>query len=341
MKVQANAISQFIKSPPQEVNCFLIYGPDYGLTQERLSLLKNHFITDSQDPFSSSQLEYETIKKEPALLADELGAISLFGGRKVIIIKEMPGTPVKAVLDALAVPDHNAIVLITAGDLAPSSGLRKLCEKEKHCAAIACYKDDSRSIRGVISQFFSQRQVQYEPQVIDLLANNFGGDRLVILSELEKLHLYVGEGGKVTVGDVEACVMDNAELLLDELCYNLMSLQGAQSVKKLHKAFAEGATAITILRALSRYVLKLLEGHMLLNSGTALPQVAKMMRPPIFFKYQALFTEHLRLWPEARLEKLLSHLITLEKETKTTAMPAELLCKRFMLMVPLAIRGRA
>ena len=74
------------------------------------------------------------------------------------------------------------------------------------------------------------------------------------------------------------------------------------------------------------------------TSGTALEEVMRAARPPIFFKQEDSFRRQLGLWTEARLRPLLDRVATAELHMKTTGLPAETICRDAMLAVAQSAR---
>ena len=80
MKLQVRQIDSFIAGGAEKVAAVLFYGPDTGLVRERADMLAKKVVADLDDPFSVSLLSQDAILDDPALLADDLGAMSLGGG---------------------------------------------------------------------------------------------------------------------------------------------------------------------------------------------------------------------------------------------------------------------
>ncbi|HEC14768.1 MAG TPA: DNA polymerase III subunit delta, partial [Rhodospirillales bacterium] len=86
MKISARAVQGFLRAP--QVGCILVYGPDRGLVDERLTLLAKTALEDLGDPFRFTEISGPSLIQEPSLLLDEAAAISFGGGRRVIMVGE-------------------------------------------------------------------------------------------------------------------------------------------------------------------------------------------------------------------------------------------------------------
>lgn len=339
MKLPYAKIDPFIQSPDQGITCALIYGPDAGLVSERAKKLTQTLIDDLKDPFRIAELSYNTIKDDPSIFADELNAMCLTGGRRLIKIRDASAVFPKDLGDAITSSKSDTFTIFLAGELAPSAALRKFFEKEKTVVALPCYKDDSRSIRSVIESTLRTQHFRWDADAMAYLANSFSGDRLVVLSEIEKLIVYMGDEKHIRLSDAQACIDNSAEASLDNLCNAVADQNPASIEQSLNKALLEGIAPVTIIRAILRYLLRLqsIKGQAT-HTGTNEEQVISSLKPPVFFKQIPLLKRHLGLWNERTLSKVLAGLVELEIECKKTGSPPELLCSRFLTILPLAVK---
>src|SRR5258708_5592900 len=84
------------------------------------------------------------------------------------------------------------------------------------------------------------------------LVAHLGGDRLVTRQELEKLTLYVGDGGRVELADAVACIGETNSLSVDELVYAAADGEPVKLDNALLRCLQEGQAPISILRATMR-----------------------------------------------------------------------------------------
>jgi DNA polymerase-3 subunit delta len=78
----------------------LVYGPDRGLVSERAAQVADKTGVDLTDDFSVLTLEASDLNGDPGRLADEFGAISLFGGDRLVWIKNAGNE--RGLVDAVA-----------------------------------------------------------------------------------------------------------------------------------------------------------------------------------------------------------------------------------------------
>ena len=334
MKINAG----FIARPDPKVSFVLIYGPDRGLVSARADALAGTVADDPGDPFSVTVLDADSMKADPARLADEANALGLGGGRRVVRVRGAGDALASALKDLLAGPACASLVMVEAGDLGPRSSLRRLFEKSAIAGALPCYLDAGGSLAAVIKEALAARGLTASRDAMVYLAGNLGADHLQTLSELEKLALYMGGPGTVELADAMAAVVDSSALSLDDVIFAAAGGDRAGLDRTLTKAYAGGTHPVGVLRACSRHLQRLhLAAHMIAKGSTPKRAMASL-RPPVFFKFTDAFANQLRLWSPARLADAMVLISEAEADCMTTGLPAEALCSRVLMRIGQAPR---
>jgi DNA polymerase-3 subunit delta len=337
VKVQAGRAEAFAKSPDTATQAILVYGPDAGLVRERAKLLADSVLKGDTDPFRIAELDGDVLKADPARLADEVAALSLTGGRRVVRVRDAGDGLSKTVEGFLDNIVGDALVVFTAGDLGPRSTLRKLFESAGNAAALPCYADDNRALDQVIRDGLKQAGLSVDPDALAWLVDHMGGDRGLSRQEVEKLVLYKGtnDGTTITLDDAMACVGDTAAFDLDDLVY-AMGDGDQPTVQRVYgRMMAEGTSPISVLTAASRHLMRLHQVH----SGGPLDQAMMKLRPPVFFKRKGQFKSQAGRWRPALLARGLELLTQAELQAKSTDMPAQALIERALIQVAAAARS--
>jgi DNA polymerase III subunit delta len=190
----------------------------------------------------------------------------------------------------------------------------------------------------VIRETLAAHRVTASRDAGQFLVERLGGDRLLTRSELEKLALYAGDGGRVEIEDARLSVSDTAALELDDAVMAAAEGDAARVERVLGRVFQQGESPVSIIRALLRHLHRLHAFTARLAAGATVDEVLRAARPPIFFKQEDSFRRQLGLWTEARLRLLLDRVAKAELHMKTTGFPAETVCREAMLAVALAAR---
>ena len=338
MKLSGKQAEAFIKSPDGTVRAVLLYGPDAGLRRERSAALLAAVVSDPADPFCVSEISAGQLKDDPARLADEAAALTFGGGRRFVRVRDASDKLAPVLKEFLAHSPGEAFVVIEADDLPARSALRKLFETDKRtAAAIACYHDDARGLEAVVRGFFADAGVGITREAIGFLSSQLGGDRELTRRELEKVMLFKGGDGEITLEGAEACVGDSALLSLDDVALataggNLTALERA-----LGRSFKEGNAPVTVLRSVARHFQRV---HAVAGASGSIEEAMRRLRPPVFWKTEAAFKAQAAAWRPAGLAKAMDKLMEAEAACKRSGAPAELLASRALLEIAANAPGR-
>lgn len=343
MKLAPKQIQAFLAAPDRGIEAVLLYGPDAGLVRERARRLVAAAAGAADDPFRVGELTGEQVVKDPARLFDEAAALSLTGGRRAVRLRGADDELAPVLEGLLAAPPGAALVVIEAGELAPRSALRKLCEASALVAALPCYRDEGRELAAVIDTTLSAAGLRASPEAHGYLISHLGGDRQLSRRELEKLVLYMGPGRKgreVSLADAQACIGDTTALTLEGLAYAVGDGDQAALERLLVRAFQEGASWVQPLRTTARHLQRLHAVAAARSAGEEVEAAMKRLQPPPFWKLRERFRRQAAAWPIACLAEALTQLTETELEGKRGLVAGEILTGRVLLVVTSRAPGR-
>ena len=197
MKIEARQVEAFLKKPDPRVRGVVLYGNDDGLVAERAVALAKSICEDLKDPFRVVDIAGDSLKQDPARLADEFGALSMMGGRRVIRVRPAGEESVAALENLVEAVAGDALIIVEAGNLTPRSSLRTLAETEAMLAAVPCYMDNEMALEGLVESAARAQGLTVEPDALEWIVERLGGDRGQTRGEIDKLLLYKGtDAGK-------------------------------------------------------------------------------------------------------------------------------------------------
>jgi DNA polymerase-3 subunit delta len=339
VKLASSRIAAFLQRPDPEIRAVLLYGPDEGLVRERAAILARTVCPDLKDPFRVADLSTGVLAANPARLADETAQLALTGGRRVVRVRSAGDALAKLFGELLERPTGDAFVVAEAGELPSRSALRRTFEAARHAAAIGCYPDTARDLAAVIRETLTADRITASRDAAQFLAEHLGSDRMLTRSELEKLALYAGEGGRVELEDARLSISDTAALELDDAVMAATEGDASKVERVLGRVLQEGESPVSIIRAVLRHLHRLHPLAARVAAGSAIDEVLRSARPPVFFKQEDSFRRQLALWTDAALRQQLDRVARAELNMKTTGLPAETICREAMLAVARAVRG--
>ena len=342
MKIEPRQVEAFLKKPDPRIRGVVIYGNDDGLIAERAVALARTVCEDLKDPFRVVDISGDVLKGDPARLADEFGAMSMLGGRRLIRVRPA-GEELAAALENLAAATAgDALVVIEGGNLTPRSGLRTLAETETCLAALPCYMDNEAALEGLVESAARARGLGVDPDALDWIVERLGGDRGQSRSEVDKLLLYKeGDGSKtVALGDALAVLGDTAAIGIDNVIAATFDGELVALDRALDRVFAEGGNPVQLVRALQRHVdqLHLVAGHVAngVNLEAAMFKARGLARGgPV----RQRFERHLRTWTLTRLSDALQAILKAEQDCKSTGYPDEAIARRLCLALASSARS--
>jgi len=250
-QIKSHEFSGFVRREGTPYRIILVYGPDRGLVSERASQIAAKTGVDLKDDFAVLKLESSDLSGDPGRLADEFGAISLFGGERLVWLKNAGND--RGLVQSLAALSEtdpgSSHLLIEAGDLKKGSALRKAVENARTALAVPCYADDARGIQALIDEELGGAKLVIQGDARQRLAHLLGGDRLASRNELKKLALYCHGSGTVTDDDVIEAIGDVAALSVDDAVDAVFSGNAAGLEAALERILASKTSVFLVLRS--------------------------------------------------------------------------------------------
>jgi len=316
MKIQSNKVDEFIKTFDKNLRGVVIYGPDTGLVSIRKNEILQKILPDYKKSLSLIKLTNSTIKEKPNIVADEYLSSSLFGSDKKVIVIEDGENSLSKILEEIFSKSQNNdnFIIVTADDLDSKSSLKKFADYNEYFAGIPCYKDDVNTIMQIVNSKLKTSGFKYNADVIKYLAESFGGNRLIILSELEKLIIYKDNDKNLTIEDVKACIQDNSEANLNDFINAFASLNFEVAFKELQNLYSEGVFPVVIIRTVINYFMKLQLYKYQLQNGISFEQLA--MKENVFWKQKPILAQHLQKLSMNNIDEILLILLNEECEMK-------------------------
>jgi DNA polymerase III subunit delta len=309
VKADKGQIQRALKSPPADVRLFLLYGPDEAGSRALMKSLAGAADAERID------LSGAELKGDPARLADEAAAISLFGGARYITVEPAGDEVVPAVEALIEAPMAGNPVVIVAGALKPASKLLKLALAERQALAFCSYPPDARDLPRIVQELGREQGLTIQSSVARRIAESAGGNRAIIAQELAKYALYA-DAGPDRPATLDEEVLDEGDLsrLVDGVSGGNPALLKAE----LLRLSSEGIEGIPLIRAVLRRFSLLAKLRAEVDADTPVAAVMASSGRGIFWKEKDVVAAQLARWPSELLAKSMTRLLEAELQIKAS-----------------------
>lgn len=313
MKAVKAGLAKALDRPNPDIRFYLFHGPDdAGSRSLATQLLKG---LGNADKFLVAA---QAVKADPATLADEAGAISLFGGKRAIWV-EPAGDEIAAGVEALLeAPAGESPVIAVAGSLRKTSTLLKLAEGHPAALSHISYVPEGRDLERIVVDLGRNLGLHVRPELARRIAAASAGNQEVAAQELAKFALYLGaEPGNPRDLDAETVDLlgaDSAEADLMRLGDLALAGRMDALLDELARLPHGGSEAVPVLRALQRRLLMLAPLRARIEQGERVDAVMTSMGKALFWKDKPSVERQLAGWPAGRLAEAASRVSALERQ---------------------------
>ena len=318
MRISSSDADKLSAKPPASWAAVLVFGSNNGLVRERADRCVVAIVPDMNDAFRVADLSGDGLKKDPARLGDEAGAISMFGGRRVVRVREASNDLASLFEGYLADVKGDTLVVVEAGELTKASALRKVFESAKTGAAIECFDDRPEEAGRLIQQTLSAAGWQVEPDALVYLSEALSADRRLLRTEVEKLVCYLGPakaGSVVTRSEVVGLIGDSGAVEGDEVADAVAD----GDLKRLDRLIAKGNESGMTWGVAVGFTLRLFQ-RLAAGMEGAGPMWGKM-------------ASQVAGWDRARLRQAMAILAEAEARTRTTGFPEAAMAQQALIEV--------
>lgn len=309
-------IERALKAPTGS-RFFLLYGPD-----EAGSRALARVAGDALGPGAERvDLSGRELKEDPARLAEEAGAFSMFGDKRWILVDPAGDECVPALEALLSGPDGNPVVLI-AGALKPASKLLKLALASPSALAFASYAPERGEADRVVIELGRAEGLAIAPDLARRIAEAAGGNRAMIAQELAKFALYTDAGSGAAVR-LEHEVVDAVGVASDEgsvtrLADAVLSGDAHALEHELDRLSSEGMRGVPLVRAVLRRLGLLAKLRAEVDGGTSVATAVASQGKSLFWRDKEAVTAQLHRWRSDTLARAIGRMLEVERQLKSS-----------------------
>lgn len=296
----------------------LLYGPDEAGSRALADRLGKAMGADAE----RIDLTGASVKSDPARLADEVGAISLFGGARYIRVEPAGDEIADAVSSLSQMGMEGNPVVVVAGALRKDAKLVKLATADPTMITFASYVPEGAEADRIAGTLAREAGLMIGPDIARRLASACNGDRAILAREIEKLALYADaapdrprEIGQDTLDALGAAVQegDMGQLVDAVLDGRLDAIEAA-----LAELAADGIEGIPLIRALLRRLLQLAQFRAEMQGRRSASDVMASAGKSLFWKEKDAVQRQLSRWQPDKIETAISRLSEVERAIKSS-----------------------
>ena len=309
MKSNPRTLGRTLDSPDPDVRFYLFHGYDPAQSRAQAErLLKGLEAEKFAIPASS-------LKNDPAALADESGAISLFGGKRGLWIEPAGDEIADAVEALLQASAAESPVIAVAAALRKTSKLLQLAEAHSLALAHQSYELSERDLERLVEELAAAEGLRLGPGIAAQIAASANGERGIIAQELAKLALFTGASPQSpALLDTEAleavgCGSEGEWVHLGDLALSGDAASLADELSRI-----SGLEPISLLRAIQRRLLMLAPLRARVDEGRRPGDVVTSAGKSVFFKEKEIVTKLLATWDSSALARIAQRIGALERE---------------------------
>lgn len=319
MKATKGSIGRALDHPSKDIRFYLFHGPDEGQSRALGARLVEALGA------AKAAVSTAAIKSDPASLADEAGAMSLFGGKRVVWIEPATKDIEQGVLALLegAVPESPVVAI--AGALPKTSGLLKIAEASALALAFASYVPEGQDAERMVVDLGRRFGLKISAQVAVRLAESAANDQAVIAKELEKLALYIDASPQMPkeleLRAVDEIGVESAEGDFQRLADLALEGEIDELAEQLARLPPGGNEGIPVVRSLQRRLMMLAPLRARVERGERLDAVLTSSGRALFWKEKGRVQRMLSKWTAENLATMAVRIGDLERTLMFTPAP--------------------
>lgn len=317
---------------------YVCYGPEAYLMNEFIAALTDKVVDPEQREFAVSKFDLHETPVEAVV--EDAETLPFMAERKVVIAKNAAlftgakdtgkaAHDIERLAAYLKAPvEYSVLVFTVGGDKLDER--KKIVKTLKEAdALIPCLPLTGNDLTKWVHDQAARRRFAFEPGAAEQLVLYTGGQLQALQGELEKLSLFVGEGGRAAQTLVDELVVRSAEQNVFLLIEDIVQMRLDKALAALDELLKQKEEPIKIVNLLARQFRILLQVKELAQQGYSHQQIASQIGlHPYAVK---LADGQTRKYDTVKLSRILSQLADLDYKMKSGGIDKVLGLELFLL----------
>ena len=285
----------------------LFYGQNNGAKEEEILNL-----TRSNKDVKHSTYEEKQILDNYETFYNDIASESLFGDKKIFIIKRATDKLVKILEDILEKKFSNFLLILDSTILDKKSKLRNLFEKDKRLICIPFYSDNVTQLTKLTNDFFKKINFPISQSNINLIVSKSNGDRGILKNELTKVEMFIQKDKQLNTSNLLKLINIAENLSISDLVDQCLARNDNKIMNILNENNFSSEDCIIIVRTFlnkSKKILKLTNEY---EKNKNLDLTISSAKPPIFWKDKEITKQQISKWKTENIKNLIYKLNEIE-----------------------------
>jgi DNA polymerase III subunit delta len=311
---------------------YFVHGKERYLVEQLIAKLRAALVTGPMAAFNFRRVRAK--ETSGAEISAEARTVPMMAANRLFVIDgadDLSAEDWEALEGYLASPAKETTVVFTAEkfDLRRSVYAKANKRGEIHTAEPL----SERSLPGFVKRLAAKRKVELEGGVDLAIAASVGADAAALDDAVERLGLFVGEGGTVREEDVAEVITAVRQRSVFDLVDAVGQRRRAEAVSLLVKLLAAREEPLRLLALLARHYRQLLAARIAGQEGAGESEIASRLGVPPFVA-RKLLAQSSR-FGGAELETALSRIARADLELKSSRRPANLVLEEAVIRLAL------
>ena len=285
----------------------LFYGQNNGAKEEEIL----NFTRSNKDVKHSTYEEKQILDNYETFYND-IASESLFGDKKIFIIKRATDKLVKILEDILEKKFSNFLLILDSTILDKKSKLRNLFEKDKRLICIPFYSDNVTQLTKLTNDFFKKINFPISQSNINLIVSKSNGDRGILKNELTKVEMFIQKDKQLNTSNLLKLINIAENLSISDLVDQCLARNDNKIMNILNENNFSSEDCIIIVRTFlnkSKKILKLTNEY---EKNKNLDLTISSAKPPIFWKDKEITKQQISKWKTENIKNLIYKLNEIE-----------------------------
>ena len=187
LRADSPAARNALDAPSPTIRLYLLHGPDEAGSEA----LAARFGKAMGEGAERVDLDGATLRGDPARLADEAAAFSMFGDKRWIRVQPAGEEILPAVEALMSAPATGNPAIVIAGNLRKTSKLLTFAEGQQGAVTIVSYAPEGRNAEALAVSLARELGLELPGDLARRLVALSHGERGLLAREIEKLALYL------------------------------------------------------------------------------------------------------------------------------------------------------